>query len=60
MANATNCETCINYMYDEDYEYYVCMMNLDEDEMLRYLEGHFTNCPYYRLDDEYAIVRKQN
>ena len=43
---ASCCETCRNYVYDEDYEYYVCDMDLDEDEM-------------YRLDNEYLIVRKQ-
>ena len=26
------CDTCINYEYDEDYECYTCMMDLDEDE----------------------------
>ncbi len=60
MASLANCDTCSNYIYDEDYDYYVCMVNLDEDEMCRYLEGNFRNCPYYQLDDEYAIVRKQN
>ena len=27
------CDTCVNYSYDEDYEYYVCDVDLDEDEM---------------------------
>ena len=27
----TNCESCMNYEYDEEYDYYVCMKNLDED-----------------------------
>ena len=29
----TNCDSCTNYVYDEEYEYYVCEVNLDEDEM---------------------------
>lgn len=29
----TNCETCNNYTYIEDYGYFVCDVNLDEDEM---------------------------
>ena len=29
----TNCESCMNYEYDEEYEYYVGSKNLDEDEM---------------------------
>ncbi len=55
----TNCDSCANYAYDEEYEYYVCEMNLDEDEMRRFVSGAFYDCPYYQLDDEYKIVRKQ-
>ena len=29
---SAGCEYCSNYVYDEDYEYYVCDINLDEDE----------------------------
>ena len=57
---STNCETCTNYVYDEDYNCYTCMINLDEDEMARFLSGTNYNCPYYRLDDEYGVVRHQN
>lgn len=55
----TICEYCANYVYDEDYEYYVCDMNLDEDEMERFLSSTYDNCPYYRNGDEYMVVRKQ-
>ena len=41
----TNCETCTNYVYDEDYDCYVCMVNLDEDEMYRFLSGTNYACP---------------
>lgn len=56
----SNCETCVNYVFDDDYACYVCLVNLDEDEMGRFLKGTNYECPYYQLDDEYAIVRKQN
>ncbi len=55
-----NCEDCINYYYDEEYECYTCAMDLDEDEMGRFLRGSFKDCPYYRRGDDYTIVRKQN
>lgn len=55
----TNCETCVYYEYDEEYECYTCMMNLDEDEMYRFIKNSFDNCPYYKYGDEYTIVRKQ-
>ena len=56
----TNCDVCVNYEYDEDYECYCCMVNLDEDEMEKFLTDSFQGgCPYYRLEDEYRTVRKQ-
>ena len=56
---ASNCDACVNYVYDEDYECYCCLVNLDEDEMYRFLSGTQKECPYFRLDDEYAVVRHQ-
>ncbi len=56
----TNCESCEFYDWDEDMDAYVCTMNLDEDEMVRFLQGHNASCPYYRFFDEYkSIVHKQ-
>lgn len=54
-----NCDACVNYVYDEDYECYCCLVNLDEDEMYRFLSGTQRECPYFRLDDEYGVVRHQ-
>ena len=56
---ASICDTCVNYAYDEEDEYYYCMVNLDEDEMYRFLAGTQKSCPYYQLDDEYGVVRRQ-
>ena len=53
------CDTCCNYEYDEDYECYVCMVDLDEDEMSRFLSGNNDSCAYYSQYDEYKIVRHQ-
>ena len=47
------------FEYDEEFECYVCQMNLDEDEMYRFMQNSFDNCPYYKYGDEYTIVRKQ-
>ena len=55
----SNCDSCINYVYDEVHDYYTCMVNLDEDEMEKFLRETFCDCPYYRKDDEYASVRRQ-
>ncbi len=55
----TSCETCANYSYDEDYGYYICEADLDEDDMARFLSSASFECSYYQSDDEYRIVRKQ-
>ena len=56
----TSCDLCMYYEYEEEYECYVCSMNLDEDEMYKFLKNSFDNCPYFKNGDEYSIVRKQN
>ena len=40
-----SCESCMYYEYDEDYECYVCEVNLDEDEMARFMEDRFYDTP---------------
>ena len=52
-----NCEYCMNYEYDEDYEEYLCTVDMDEDEA--YHIGEDRPCPYFRQGDEYTIARKQ-
>mgnify|MGYP000851378188 CR=1 FL=1 len=51
---ATSCESCGNFVYDEDYECYTCEVDLDEDEMARFLQDKFYNCPYYQLVSDCA------
>jgi hypothetical protein len=54
-----DCETCAFYAYDEEWESYVCEMNIDEDEFARLIQGHYQVCPYYRDGDEYKIAARQ-
>ncbi len=56
----TNCESCSNYIFDEQSESWYCDIDLDEDEMSRFLTSQTFDCPYYSFYDEYGIVRKQN
>ncbi len=53
------CETCAYYVYDEEYEQYVCDSYMDEDDFVRLQEGYYHGCPCYRDGDEYRIARKQ-
>lgn len=56
----SSCESCMYFGYDEEFEEYYCEVNLDEDEMEKFLTDSFQGgCPYYRLEDEYKTVRKQ-
>ena len=56
---ADNCEMCAHYVADEEFGDY-CSVNLDEDEMEKFLTQNMKTCHYFRLDDEYGVVRKQN
>lgn len=56
---ATSCETCSNYVYDELADCYFCAVNLDEDEMRRFLTETAFSCSYWRSGDEYEVVKKQ-
>lgn len=60
MQESIQCESCINYEYDEILDGGVCLAYLDEDEWVRYGQDNYKSCPYYRSGDEYEIVRKQN
>lgn len=55
----SRCDDCNYFTYDEDYEEYTCEMDLDEDEMVRFLSASYDECPYYRPGDEYLVVRHQ-
>ena len=54
-----SCETCTYYTYDEEYESYMCDVNMDEDDMVRFMTDRRNSCPYYRNGDEYQVVRHQ-
>lgn len=56
----SSCEYCMNYAYDEEYEDYTCIIDMDEDELLRIYSDQRRGCPYFRMGDDYTIVRKQN
>ena len=59
MSAVSKCESCAFYNPDEEYDDYICDMDLDEDEMARFLAADTGNCPYWRPGDEYLTARKQ-
>ena len=52
MANTNSCDTCAYCGYDEDYGEYVCDIDMDEDDYIRFLSDRHSQCPYYRNGDE--------
>lgn len=55
----SECDTCWYFDYDEEYDEYYCMMDLDEDEVYRILTSSKDHCPYYRQGDDYTLARRQ-
>ena len=58
MANAS-CDSCVYNVCDEEDECYYCEVDMDEDDFARLMQSEYRECPYYQLDDEYAVVRHQ-
>ena len=56
---ANDCDTCWYYDYDEEYDEYYCMMDLDEDEYYRIFSSAKSRCPFYRQGDDYTLARRQ-
>lgn len=55
----SECDTCWYFDYDEEYDEYYCMKDLDEDEVYRFLRSENARCPYYRQGDDYTLARRQ-
>ena len=53
------CESCVFYQFDEETEEWLCEVDMDEDDYARFISSPKAICPYYRLVDEYAVVRHQ-
>lgn len=54
-----NCESCVYYTYDEEYEEYICSADMDEDDLAHIALEGYRKCPFWRDGDEYALVRHQ-
>ena len=60
MENSVCCDYCLNNEYDEQLGEYTCTVDMDMDDMERFLFGRQKSCPFFRIDNEYKIVEKQN
>ena len=51
---ASSCDMCAHYVYDDEDDFYECLVNMDEDDFARFVARGYDNCPYFQLDDEYG------
>ena len=56
------CENCMHLEYDEVTNEYLCSVEpiMDEDDLARISCSNRKYCPYYKIGNEYTLVRKQN
>ena len=57
MSEQNSCEFCSNYVYDEEYEEYGCVVNMDEDDLCDYLSLRKTDYLAYKTIDT-ALKKK--
>ena len=55
---ADQCEFCANFVSDDEFGDY-CNINLDEDEMARFLTRSTDTCHYFQLYDEYRSEERR-
>ncbi|GMQ56236.1 hypothetical protein AN1V17_06290 [Vallitalea sediminicola] len=53
------CDYCLYLACDEETNEYYCTLNLDQDDIARLRYSQYASCPYFRMGDDYTIVRKQ-
>lgn len=56
------CENCMYLEFDPELNIDVCTIDfaMDEDDLAKMAYHPRKRCPYYKIGDEYTIVRKQN
>lgn len=59
MTNKNQCDYCMFLAYDEDLDDEYCTIDMDQDEVERFYQEASSSCPYFRMGDDYTIVKKQ-
>ncbi len=59
MPQATACEQCDYFEFDEEYGEEVCQIELDMDDAERRAAFSRWECPYFRPRDDYRLARRQ-
>ncbi|GMQ63933.1 MULTISPECIES: DUF6472 family protein [Vallitalea] len=53
------CDYCLYLTYDEETDDYYCSLSLEQDDVEKLSYSKYNGCPYFRMGDDYTIVRKQ-
>ena len=53
------CESCSRLVYDDDIGDWVCLAELDEDELFALMSGEACDCRFYRKGDDYDLSSRQ-
>jgi hypothetical protein len=59
MNKANQCDYCLYLVNDEEFDEVYCSMNMDQDELAKSEYGRNSSCNYFRMGDDYTIVKKQ-
>ena len=54
-----DCENSWYYDYDEEYDAYFCLQEIDEDLWARLTQNPNARCPYFKKGDEYTVAHMQ-
>lgn len=53
------CDYCMNLDQDQETGEYYCIINMDQDEVAKLRFDSSRGCPYFKMGDDYSIVKKQ-
>jgi hypothetical protein len=59
MTKDNQCDYCLYQSEDDETSESYCSLNLDQDEVATLLSDRSRSCPYFRMGDDYTVVRKQ-
>ena len=54
-----SCAFCAHDEYEDEMDCFTCKMNLDEDEMVLFLQRRNDACPYFSFSDDYKLAGRQ-
>lgn len=57
--DSQQCDMCLYQAEDIETGESYCTINMDQDDLARLLGGSRQRCQYFKMGDDYSIVKKQ-